>query len=732
LARAERRSPCRRSDDVLQAGGLVVQHGPCFDGGASIMPSSTRYSVRDRATTDPDSGPVHRQPFWRRWFPRRRLLAFGGGKENGNAPSGDTRAEPHADGDGSDASGVPMRSEDLRCWLYHLSPEGLAFREQVKEVLSGQEFATERGLTQEEQAQRSYSRFKLLRARLDLRLRDVRERPGRLAMALGLVGIVDATLFTVMNIHYCLCGGSFFAQSSHRPELDAYIEELDSGETIGAYLLTELGYGNNVISLKTRADYDAERRELVLSTPCAVARKFMPNTALPNVPKLGVVMARLFSLGQDRGVFPVLVRLRDGVGPCEGVSIVPLGDKPAFSLDNAITSFDGVRVPKCHLLLDDRSVLCDDGSFHSEIQSSRARFLSSIEQVQLGRLCLSSLAATARAVAAFVAIKYGEQRRTFAPRHPDVCILDYRSHQRDVFSALAHAYASRCLVEHALTELVNRKTGNHDHIFRVGVAAKAFATYEAERYVRLCRERCGAAGLLEENRLSAYAAQVQGLVTAEGDNLILLIKMARQMLQRQGYSPPSSAARGPDGSLPEEARLIGLFRERERRMLNELRRGMAPARLPGHELFDVWNDNITLALETARAHSTRLAAEAFSARIAELPRGHAARHLFELFGLRQIEPHLGFYLAEDLLTRGEVKAHRARVDDVCRRLRASALELAEACDVPNSLLRIPLASDDYIAHYDRQARQLDELTDGIIQSRPRAANTQRSSKSTAR
>jgi acyl-CoA oxidase len=625
-----------------------------------------------------------------------------------------------------------MHSEDLRCWLYRLSPEALAFRERVKEVLSGEEFAIEGGLTQEEQAQRSYARFKLLRERLDLRLRDVRERPERLAMALGLVGIVDATLFTVMNIHYCLCGGSLFAQSSARPELEPYIEELDSGETIGAYLLTELGYGNNVVSLKTRANYDAERRELVLSTPCAEARKFMPNTALQNVPKLGIVMARLFSQEQDRGVFPILVRLRDGVGPCRGVSIVPLGDKPAFSLDNAITSFDGVRVPKHHLLLDDRSELCDDGSFHSEIPNPRARFLSSIEQVQLGRLCLSSLASTATAVAAFVAIKYGGQRRTFAPQHPDVSILDYRSHQRDVFSALAYAYASRCLVEHALASLVKHEAGDHDRAFGIGVAAKAFATYGADRYVRLCRERCGAAGMLEENRLSVYAAQVQGLVTAEGDNHILLIKMARQMLQRQGYSRLPSAARGSGGSVTTMGRLLGLLRERERRLLNELRRGMRSARFPGHDLFGVWNDNITLALETARAHSTRLAAEAFSARLAELPRGHAALALFELFGLRQIEPHLGFYLAEDLLTRSEVKAHRAHVDAVCRRLRASALELAEACDVPNSLLRIPLASDDYIAYYDRQAGRLDEVANEIIRSRPRAANSQRSSNSPAR
>ena len=58
--------------------------------------------------------------------------------------------------------------------------------------------------------------------------------------------------------------------------MEAYIEELDSLQSIGTFLVTELGYGNNVVALQTRADYDPVTQDIVLSTPSEAARKFMP------------------------------------------------------------------------------------------------------------------------------------------------------------------------------------------------------------------------------------------------------------------------------------------------------------------------------------------------------------------------------------------------------------------------------------------------------------------------
>lgn len=624
---------------------------------------------------------------------------------------------PPAESDAEEFSGIHRRAEalpggaartldvpKLTRWLYQLSPEACLLREQIKTLLAREEFKAHEGLTLEQQAQRSYARFKLVRQVLDLRVSDVQDRPARLVAVLELVGVIDATLFTVLNIHYCLCAGTLLRHGRGSQEIAAYLGELDSGDTVGTFLATELGYGNNLVSLQTRVDYDPVQRDLVLSTPSAEARKFMPNTALTNVPRIGVVMARLYVRGVDCGIFPVVVRLCTKAGISPGVSIAPLGDKPAFSLDNALTSFNGVRVPKSCLLLGEHCELDDDGTFSTDIPGRRARFLRAIEQVQLGRLCLSGVGATATGASAFITIKYGEQRRTFAPRRADVCVLDYRNYQRDAFSTLAYAYASRCLLGFAVRTLQSTDDSEHDYIFRIGGATKTHVTYATERFVRLCRERCGAAGMFEENRLSTYSAQVQGLVTAEGDNQILLIKIARQMLLRQGYVRLREERARHSHSLTEPLRLIALLRERERRLLNQLRRAMVKTVLPDHELFTVWNENINLALDTSMAHASRLAAEKFRERAVELDSGHPVHDLFRLFALQEMAPHLGFYLAEGLVTREEVQSHASTLDRLCQALRPYALSLAEACDVPNDLLRAPIASDDYVARYDGRAR----------------------------
>jgi hypothetical protein len=55
------------------------------------------------------------------------------------------------------------------------------------------------------------------------------------------------------------------------------------------------------------------------------------------------------------------------------------------------------------------------------------------------------------------------------------------------------------------------------------------------------------------------------------------------------------------------------------------------------------------------------------------------------------------------MTREEARDHNKRIDALCKSLRPFALDLAAAFDIPNSILRAPIASDDYIAAYDARA-----------------------------
>ena len=61
---------------------------------------------------------------------------------------------------------TPVEAREVRRWLYQCSAEGLSFRDQVKALLSEPEFARPAAGSSEEQVQRCYARFQLLRQRL--------------------------------------------------------------------------------------------------------------------------------------------------------------------------------------------------------------------------------------------------------------------------------------------------------------------------------------------------------------------------------------------------------------------------------------------------------------------------------------------------------------------------------------------------------------------------------------
>ncbi|MFB8778087.1 acyl-CoA oxidase, partial [Streptomyces broussonetiae] len=103
---------------------------------------------------------------------------------------------------------------------------------------------------------------------------------------------------------------------------------------MGVLLLTELGYGSNVVEMRTEARWDPGTRRFTLNTPVPEACKFMPNVADETVAKTCVVAARLMVNGQDEGVFPFVLTLRDDRGLVRGVSVHRMPDKGFCPMDN--------------------------------------------------------------------------------------------------------------------------------------------------------------------------------------------------------------------------------------------------------------------------------------------------------------------------------------------------------------------------------------------------------------
>jgi acyl-CoA oxidase len=576
------------------------------------------------------------------------------------------------------------------------------FETRLIEVLHHEIFKPREGLSSTQACQLSYARARYLQRTLGLKAQDLLGNLEHLLVLHGWCGTVDGTLLTLLTIHFNLCIGSILQQGEGRAELLPVLAELESMNSIGVFLATELAHGNNVQALETEAVYDHAAREFVIHTPNVRAQKFMPNTGAEGVAKIAVVMARLKVAGKDCGVFPFIVRVRTSSGVCAGVRVTPLGEKPDYALDNAVTSFDHVRIPRSHWLSGTDSSIDEHGVFSSQVRTRGARFMRAMDRVQMGKLCLSACGVALSSAALQITFNYASQRRTFSPTGRDVSILSYRSYQRAMFESTATHYACALLLHHTRALCERASLESDIEVSRALAMCKVFVSTRSIELLSRCRERIGAQGMFSANRIISYATQMQGVVTAEGDNEILLIKTARELLVGTGYTPPAedretlAAGQG----LQSAEFLVALVRARERSLVLRLREELRAAK--HGSALEAWNEHLSDAIELAQTHAARLALECFGRAVDRIDHPDARavlERLLRLFALQEIakfstallvDGSIGPQLAADIQPQRAQLASQlyARIDDIQGAFRIST-----------SLLAAPIG-EDYLVAYD--------------------------------
>ncbi|MFI9036009.1 acyl-CoA dehydrogenase [Streptomyces sp. NPDC053726] len=543
-----------------------------------------------------------------------------------------------------------------------------------RKLFSTEPFSFREGLSPDERAALSYERLRLINEALD-DPEDFVVDVERLTALHEWVGPVDAGLGTVASIHYNLFLGSLLEHTSG-PNRD--LREFVELRRTGTFLCTEVGHGNSASQLETTATYDRTAGEFVLNTPSAAARKFMPNTSSTGGPKTAVVAARLITDGKDQGVFLFLAQLSDETGlPMPGVGIRRLPQTATAPVDHCITSFDNVRLPHEALLQSDHGRLTPEGVFTSSIGSPRKRFLHSIGRVTAGKLCMSaySLGVTRHALA--VAVRHAHVRQTSGvTAGGTVPLFAHRSHQAPLLDAIATTYAATLLHRAAVRQWAQATEPEREDGERFAAIVKGWVTWRARAVMTECRERCGAQGLFLANGIAGQLAANEGTITAEGDNLVIWVKAAGEMLL--GHFTPKEPHDAPPEArdLDDPVFLQDLLADIERiwhqRARTRLRSGTA-----GNPL-NRWNNTVTPALELVDAYAHRQAAQALLDAAGQAPHPEAQqqlRLLHRLFTLRRVAAHSGDLLAEGYLTSAQVRQLPDAAEGVVADLAPEALTL---------------------------------------------------------
>lgn len=526
----------------------------------------------------------------------------------------------------------------------------------------------------------------------------------------------DLSLLTKFGVQFGLFGGSL-AQLGTKHHHDAYLKAAGAGELLGCFAMTETDHGSNVRDLETVAVYTAATDEFVITTPHDGARKdYIGNAAVHG--RAAVVFARLVVGGVDHGVHALFVPLRAADGSVlPGIRIEDCGPKIGLEgVDNGRIWFGGVRVPRT-ALLDRFASVGEDGEYSSPIPSADRRFFTTIGSLVGGRVSVGAAAISVAKSALAIAVRYATHRRQFGPAgEPETLILDYPAHQRRLMPRLAATYAYHFAFERLIDDYVAGTTDSRT--FEAQAAGlKAYGSWHAIDTVQACREACGGAGYLAENRFGALRADADVFTTYEGDNTVLAQLVSKALLSDYrlqfadmnllgtirflagkalaGLREVTPALGGSDEDHLRDRRWhLDLFKWRSEhqvaalaaRMKKRLDSGMTSA-----AAFVAVQDHV---LACARAHVEYLVLERFAAAIEANPDPGSRRvldELCDLFVLTRIEHDRGWFLEHGRISAAASKAIRKLAIELSALVRRDARGLVDAFLIPDAVLAAPIS-----------------------------------------
>ena len=280
-------------------------------------------------------------------------------------------------------------------------------------------------------------------------------------------------------------------------------------------------------------------REFVITTPDDASRKDYIGNAAAHADAGGRLRA---ARGRWRG--PGRARVRRA-GPrrtgkvLPGVRIEDCGRKMGLNgVDNGRIWFDGVRVPRTSLLNQFADVT-EAGDYASSIENPNRRFFTMLGTLVQGRVCVGG--------AGINAVE-GRAHDRDQVRRPPPPVRGHRPRRGAADPRLRHAPAAAVPADRAHLRaplragVRRRRTARRLHAASTGdeqsrrrlessaAGTKALGTWHATRTIQECREACGGAGYLSQNRFAALKADTDVFTTFEGDNHVLLQLVAKGLL----------------------------------------------------------------------------------------------------------------------------------------------------------------------------------------------------------
>ncbi|XP_042050831.1 peroxisomal acyl-coenzyme A oxidase 1-like [Salvia splendens] len=514
-------------------------------------------------------------------------------------------------------------------------------------------------------------------------------------------------------------------------------------QIIGCYAQTELGHGSNVQGLETTATFDPQTDEFVIHSPTLTSSKWWPG-GLGKVSTHAVVYARLITDGKDHGVHGFIVQLRsmEDHKPLPGITVGDIGMKfgnGAYNtMDNGVLTFDHVRIPRDQMMMR-VSQVTREGKYK---QSDVPRQLVYGTMVYVRQQIVAD-ASCALSKAVCIATRYSAVRRQFGSQNggPETQVIDYKTQQNRLFPLLASAYAFRFVGEWLkwlYTDVTQRLAVNdfstlpEAHACTAGL--KSLTTTATADGIEECRKLCGGHGYLCTSGLPELFAVYVPACTYEGDNIVLLLQVARFLMKTvsqigSGKQPVGTIAymgrvehllksrcsvqRAEDWLNPSQ--VLEAFEARAARMSISCAQNLSKFSNPEEGFAELSADLV----EAAVAHCQLIVVSKFLDKLQQDIPGKGVKQLLQavcgIYYLSLLHKHQGEFLATSYITPKQAALASDQLRALYSKVRPNAIALVDAFNYTDHFLGSILGCYDgnvYPKLYE--AAKKDPLNDTVV------------------